>query len=271
MADIYEAVLQLRKRGETGVLVTVVDREGSAPTDIGSKMLVFPSGETIGTVGGGMLENEAVKNARDVMQEGKSLLQKYSLGEKESSEDSVKLKMMCGGNITLFYEYIGKKENVFIFGAGHIGKALVHHLKNGNNFITVIETRENILATIEDASKILVSGYRDIKKDVSIPDGSFIIVATHSHNLDFEVLKNIYASDWKPAYVGVIASVLKTKTMVKKLHEELGNNINIGNLYMPIGLNIGGGAVDEIAVSIIAEMQALRHGKTAVPHMRRIE
>ncbi len=275
MSDIYEEILQLKKSGSAGVLITVVDKEGSSPADIGAKMLVLSPEKTKGTVGGGALEKEALKEAIKALKRRKSLLLKYSLGEDGQIVNAKKLGMMCGGNATLFYEYIGAKDKLYIFGAGHIGKALLYHLKNQNHLITIIDNRESTLADIEDfskipVSKILASDYQKLFKEINPSDveGSYVIVATHSHDLDYKVLKGIYQSEWKPKYIGVIGSLRKAETMVKNLLKELGKGIDLDILYIPVGLDIGGNNPDEIAVSIISEIQSLRYGKRDSNHMR---
>jgi xanthine dehydrogenase accessory factor len=271
LSDIYDELLNLRRSGGSGVLVTIVDTSGSVPQDPGAKLLLTPTGDVIGTVGGGTLESEAIETAREVIKKKKSVLQKYSLGERGNSLGAVELGMICGGSATLFYEYLGATDHFYIFGAGHVGKALLYHLRSRDALITMIDSREDMLEGTEGATKIHVPDYSDIPKKLNVPDGSYIIIATHSHDSDFEALKYAYSSSWNPAYVGVIASRRKAGTMLKKLKEEVGKGIDLSNLYMPIGLDLGGRSVDEIAISIIAEIQGLKYGKNNLNHMKNRE
>ena len=266
--DIYEVIGNLRRSGVPCVIVTVVDRTGSAPQDPGAKLLVTLDGDITGTVGGGSLESVAIETAKEVFETQKSTLKKYSLGEHGSSVDAVELGMMCGGSATLFYEYIGKQDSVIIFGAGHVGKALLYHLKRAGVLITVVDSREEMLGQVQGAEKKLIRDYGRLTEEISVPDKSYIVVCTHSHDLDFEILKAIYTSGWKPAYVGALASSRKAATMKKKLFEKCGKETDINNLFMPVGLDIGGRSVDEIAVSIIAEIQGLKYGKPGLKHMK---
>ncbi|HUT65359.1 MAG TPA: XdhC family protein [Spirochaetota bacterium] len=266
--DIYEVIGKLKRSGVPCVIVTVVDRSGSAPQDPGAKLLVTLDGDITGTVGGGRLESVAIETAKEIFKTQKSTLKKYSLGEHGSSVDAIELGMMCGGSATLFYEYIGKQDSIFIFGAGHVGKALLHHLKMAEVLITMVDSREEMLDQVQGAEKKLIHDYGRLAQEISVPDKSYIVVCTHSHDLDFEILKAIYSSDWKPAYVGALASSRKAMVMKKKLFEECGKETDIGNLFMPVGLDIGGRSVDEIAVSIIAEIQGLKYGKTGLKHMK---
>lgn len=266
--DVYEEILKLGRSGEAGVLVTVVETGGSAPQSSGAKLLVTSGGGTVGTVGGGALESEAIETAKEVLKRQKSALLKYSLGERGSSVDEVELGMMCGGSATLFYEYLGKSDRIFIFGAGHVGRAVVHHLKNSGAALTVIDSREQMLSKVEGAVKVHIPEYGKIANRIDVPDGSYLIVSTHSHDLDFGVLRQIYSSSWNPAYVGVLASRRKAKAMVQKLKEKIGNGIDLQYLYMPVGLDLGGRSVDEIAVSIIAEIQSVKYKKSGLNHMK---
>jgi xanthine dehydrogenase accessory factor len=95
-----------------------------------------------------------------------------------------------------------------------------------------------------------------------------VVVATHSHELDYQILKGIAAADNKPAYIGVVASAKKSATMVSRLKKDLESTPDLSNLYMPVGLDIGGQAPEEISFSILAEIQAHRYGKKGHKHMR---
>jgi xanthine dehydrogenase accessory factor len=271
LSDIYDELLNLRQSGGSGVLVTVVDTSGSVPQDPGAKLLLTSTGDVFGTVGGGSLESEAIKTAREALKKRRSVLKQYSLGERGNSLGAVELGMICGGSATLFYEYLGATDHFYIFGAGHVGKALLYHLRSRDALITMIDSREDMLERPDGAVKIHIPDYTDILKKLTVPDGSYIIIATHSHDSDLEVLKCVYSSSWNPAYVGVIASRRKAGTMLKKLLDEVGKGIDLSNLYMPIGLDLGGRSVDEIAISIIAEIQGLKYGKNNLNHMKNRE
>ncbi len=267
VSDIYERILSMKKSGKAGVIITVVERSGSVPADPGSKMLVTAKGETFGTVGGGSLENHAIEKAKEILVTGKSLLQKYSLDSGKSPDDTVFLPMVCGGDVTLFYDFLAATLSAFVFGAGHVGSALVRHLSSLGYEPTVIDSRKEILDTIQGALKVSVDSYAAVSEKISVPEGGFIVVATHTHEHDYQVLKCVYSTGWKPRYTGVVASKKKAREIMDRLYKEVGNDIDTHSLFMPVGLDIGGRSVDEIAVSIISEMQAVRYGKQ-VPHLR---
>ncbi len=272
MNDIYEEIVTLKREGKDGVLVTVVEKEGHGPAGVGGKMLVLPDNTKKGTVGGGALEHAATRLAAQLLDDKKNSMKKYLLSPDNEIIDGEKTGMMCGGSITLFYEYIGSGERLYIFGAGHIGKALVYHLKNLNYYITLLDNRDGMVETVEPAGSVqcrITPKYDTAMEDRKIPPGGFFIIATHSHALDYVVLKRIYEAGWDPKYIGLIASKKKSPAMLQRLKEELGNDIDLDNLYSPIGLDIGGRNPDEIAISIISELQAVRYDKQDHKHMRK--
>ena len=269
MINIYEEIVKLKKSGEDAVLVTVVNKEGHGPSQIGGKMLVLPDGKRIGTVGGGAIEKAALLKANNIFSSKKNILVRYNLSDDEKIVDDKNLGMICGGKVTLFFDYFGSRENIYIFGAGYIGKALIYHLKNLNFSVTLYDCRREELENINGIHKIYVENYNDALKDKKIKEESYIIVTTHSHEFDYLVLKNIFKADCKPKYIGVVASFSKGKAIIKRIKEKFGKNINFDNLYMPVGLDIGGKTPDEIAISIIAEIQSIRYGKDVTPHLRK--
>lgn len=268
---IYEEIISLQKSNQPFVLITVVNKEGHGPQISGAKMVVMNAGRAFGTIGGGALEFLAEKEALLMLQTGKSsILQKYILGEDNSIIDAVNTGMICGGSITLFFEVHNSKENVYIFGAGHIGQSLAYHFDKLNYKVTVVDSRKEYEKSCEGlADEIIIEDYTNTLSSKEVPKNSFMIIATHSHEMDFAVLKKIYTSDWNPKYVGAIASKKKSESVVRRLASELSNkNIAWEKLYCPIGLKIGGTTPHEIAISIIAEIQSVRFGKEGNLHAK---
>ncbi|HLP62797.1 MAG TPA: XdhC family protein [Candidatus Deferrimicrobium sp.] len=268
MADIYEEILQLKQKGKEGVLVTVVAKEGHGPAGMSAKMLVLADGRREGTVGGGALEYAAVKKAAQCLREKSSYLNKYALSPDNDIINGEQTGMICGGSVTLFYEYIGSGARLYIFGAGHIGKALLYHLKNLNYYTTLIDSREGMVETVEGAQCSMTVNYETALKDEEIPAESFFIIAAHSHTQDYVILKRIYEARWNPKYIGLMASANKGELMIQQLTKELGPGVDLNILYTPVGLDIGGGNPDEIAISIISELQAVRCNKNGHKHLR---
>jgi len=265
---IYQTILELRQKGQEAMLVTVADKQGSTPALPGTKMLVRADGQTLGTVGGGALERLAVAKALELLALRQSQLIHYALTDQGQLLDGEPTGMICGGRIALLYEYLGHKTRIYLFGAGHVGKALVTCLRPLHFYVVVVDPRPELMAQIEGANRLITDDYRVALQGETIPEGGFYVVATPDHDMDYEVLKRILTAGWAPHYIGLVASKRKAAALVQQLREELGRNLDLSMLYTPVGLDLGGSTPEEIAISITAEILALRHGKTGHKHMR---
>ncbi|RKZ00278.1 MAG: hypothetical protein DRQ10_04520 [Candidatus Hydrothermota bacterium] len=267
--EIFERIAELRRQGKSCVLVTVVEKKGSGPAEVGRKMLVLPDGRFWGSVGGGTLEKLAIKKALEVNKLRRSTIHHYAFTENHDVvENAGRTGMVCGGNATLFFDYIGPKNYIYIFGAGHVGRAVARHLHGTGFFVTIIDNRKNVLEGLDVGDRIVHANYESALEGEDVPENGMFVVATHSHVFDVIALKRIFTAGWKPLYVGLLASKNKARTVVGKLIEELGEGLDLSRLYAPIGLDVGGKSPDEIAISIVAELLAVHYGKTEVKHLR---
>lgn len=272
MVDIYQKINEYRRLGKDLVLVTVTEKDGMGPADVGKKMLVLETGEAFGTIGGGAIEFFAREKAKSVIKERKSFTEKYFLCGKEVvvNDGEVTLPMACGGNATLFYEFVGPKQYVYIFGAGHCGAALAKVLKPLGFHITIIDDRQIVVDQLDDSADIkVVSGFVDFIEKNGLKDNSYIVVCTPSHMNDYHVLNKILEKKYRPAYFGMLCSKKKIAEYLDKAYSIFGKDINLDNFYSPIGLNIGGNSPEEIAISISAEMLSVYYGKSQLnAHLR---
>ena len=269
--DIYEKVSEIKKKGQDLVIVTVTDKEGMGPADIGKKMIVTDKGEHFGTIGGGSIELYAINRCKDVIASRQSLSEKYVLSDEsvKVEESEVKLNMACGGKATLFYEFVGPKQYVYIFGAGHCGKALSISLHNLGYFVTVIDPRAEVLSEIDKAvDKQILCNFETFINKNNIKENSFVVVGTPSHEHDFAVLDKIISEHINPKYFGMLCSKKKIAEYLSLLEKKYGKSLDLSNLYSPIGLDIGGVSPEEIAVSIASEIQSVYYNKKEVSHMR---
>lgn len=268
MINVLERMLELRNTGRDGVLVTVVEKEGSGPLPAGARMLVYPDGHTAGTVGGGALELIATRKALELLGERASLLVRYRLGEQNEVLEGEATGMLCGGRVSLFYEYFRARPRLYLFGGGHVGQALIRQLSPLDFHVTVVDDRAGIETTLPDVDRVCIGSYETALRDEAVPAGAFFVIATPSHRFDYAVLCRALTSGWAPRYVGLIASKKKATGFLQDLKAELGEDADLKPLYMPIGVDTGGSSAAEIAVSIVAEIQAVRYGRTGLRHMR---
>ena len=119
--------------------------------------------------------------------------------------------------------------------------------------------------------RVLIRGYEKALENEAVPTGRFFLIATPAHEADYLALKTILTSDWKPRYVGLLSSRAKAAKFVSDLEADLGSDVDLSALFTPVGLDIGGSAAHEIALSVLAEIQALRYGRLENKHLKTSE
>lgn len=259
--NIFNTAAELIKQNHPFALATVIDSKGSSPGKVGFKMIVKSDGTSIGTVGGGAIEEEVIEEAIGRIHSGENGTKEYLLSDKKESVkgDVTIVPMSCSGRVTIFYEVHGKLPTVFVFGGGHVGHALLYHLKPLNFFTILIDNRDEFANKERNpnASQIVVNKYDEYSKDFNPPDDSYFVILTHGHDYDFIIAKNIFLKKRNFPYVGIIASKSKAASILSKLKKELGENIDLSNFHSPVGLKIGGSTAEEIALGIAAEIQSV--------------
>ncbi len=268
MVDLYEKIVKMRQEGHDLVLVTVIDKVGEGPSDIGKKMLVVSDELTFGTVGGGSLERYALKRSQDVFKTRTHLTEKYTLDKNLHEPYSVTLPMVCGGSVTLFYEFIGVRNFVYIFGGGHVGAALCKVLTPLNFHVTIIDERKNIIDEFVGGDAKVFSKFTNFIDEFGIKDNSFVVVCTPSHLHDYHVINKIIEKKLHPKYVGMLCSLEKLYEYLDATYQIFGRDVDLSYFYAPIGLELGGGSPEDIALSIASEILSLHHGVTSIRHMR---
>ena len=255
----YQKVEDLIAAGLPFVTVTVVDTTGSVPQDAGAKMIVDGGGRLFGTVGGGKVENQAIKEGQALLAEFASA--KANAGNRTRFCDwnlQKDVGMTCGGSVRLFFEVQNMTGwSIVIFGSGHCSLALVALLSRLDCAVTCVDHRSEWLdkmVTSPRVKKMLVGQYLDYVDQ--IPPNSSVLLMTMGHSSDKPILLAIlklYSQGLKPfPYLGVIGS----KAKAHKLHQDV---VEAGledkyPFYCPIGLAIGSNDPQEIAISIAAQL-----------------
>ncbi|MBN2696834.1 MAG: XdhC family protein, partial [Bacilli bacterium] len=223
-----------------------------------------------GTVGGGALEYYAREKCVELLEKKEHLLETYLLDEGKVMPEAKTLPMVCGGKVTLYYEYVGPKAYAYLFGAGHVSRALAEILKTIGFHITAIDDRKEVIDVFSAADVKHNLFFVDYIEKFGIPDNAFVVVSTPSHEYDYHVINKIIARRFRPKYVGMLCSPEKLADYLEKTYEEFGKDVDLHNFYSPIGLDTGGNTPEEIAVSIAAEMLAILNGKPGHRHMREV-
>ena len=265
---IYERIQHIQNQGQSLMLITVVDKQGEGPAEVGNKMIVSSTKELYGTVGGGALEHQAIETAKACLKNQAHAHERYVLNDGKIVDDANSLPMVCGGVITLYYEYIGTGKSVYIFGAGHVSKALVNVLKTLPFHITVIDYRSELIDTFEGADVCIKEDFVTYIKKEGLKPNSMVIVCTPSHRYDYDVINTIIEQKIELDYIGMLCSKSKIKDYLSKTYETFGHDINLNHFYSPIGLDLGGSSPEAIAISITAELLTIINQKKNHQHMR---
>ena len=255
--EVLTELVKALERGDEVALVTIVAAQGSTPQRVGAKMVVYPDGRTVGTIGGGCYENDALGKAREALLSRKPKLVKYDLTDDFAQESG----LICGGQMTVYIEPVEPAPQLYIIGAGHVGHELATAAKRVGFGIHVLDDREKFAnrERFPEADEIIVESIPDWLHKSEIPPSAYVVVVTRGHTHDLDAMRALAARDLR--YVGLIGSRAK----VKKIYDELvGEGMPIECLqrvHAPIGLDIGAITPAEIAVSILAELIAIRHGR----------
>lgn len=223
--DIVKEQAAAYDAGKSYAVVTIVHSDGSTPRSSG-KMIVYADGTTRGTIGGGAVELIAIKDAIKCIENGANAYKEYDLTSPSSNTG-----MTCGGDMSVLIEAFIAKPLLVMIGAGHVGAA--------GHFVHVKDFEAEI-------------------KAMDIPDGAYYVIATHGHAHDGAALAGVL--DKNAAYIGMIGSSKKIAALFAKLTAQGASEEQLSTVYTPIGLDIGGETPEEIAVSIMAQIQQVRYG-----------
>jgi xanthine dehydrogenase accessory factor len=246
--DWREALLVWERAGIPHVLVTVIEALGSTPREAGAKMVVRADAQS-GSIGGGNLEYQAAVIARRLLEEGRRepVTEKVLLGPD--------LGQCCGGGATLFFEPLGQPAlTVALFGAGHVGQALVRVLEGTGVRVLWIDPRPEAFPAVlpQGVSAIMTA---DPAAEVAVlPRGVHALIMTHSHDLDFAVLAATLRRGGF-ASVGLIGSDTKWARFRRRLAEAGIPKETIAAVICPIGIpGVGGKRPAEIAIATAARL-----------------
>ncbi|MCH7537738.1 MAG: xanthine dehydrogenase accessory protein XdhC [Proteobacteria bacterium] len=326
MNEWIDELTDLAAAGEPAVLVTVAGIRGSAPREIGAKMIVTAT-TSIGTIGGGQLEYQSTRVAVGMLNDERTTLRSFPLGssmgqccggvveilfepivdgmpawlrdlaalhgqrepaiiatristtapaklivtasavfgagEVDSELVSKARKLLAGKPVTCrdvqeFYEPVVVPDlNIAVFGAGHVGTAVVSALSKLDSNIRWIDSRRDVFRQVP-ANVSAVETADPALEVAAMPAQSFYLVMTHSHAIDFDVCDRILRRG-DAAYCGLIGSLSKRRRFEKRYRQQGMAQSMIDSLICPIGVDgISGKKPAEIAVATAAEILKIR-------------
>ena len=259
--EVFSALAEALDRGEEVALVTIVSSTGSTPQRVGATMLVYSDGRTVGTIGGGCYENEAFWKAREAITSRKPVTVKFDLNDDFAQESG----LVCGGQMEVFIEPVEAAPEVFVIGAGHVGYFVAKFAYEAGFKVHVIDDREKF-ANAErfgPGFDVIVDDIPTWLESHPLPPTAYAVIVTRGHTHDLDALRAVSRSPLR--YAGLIGSKAKVKRIFDALREEGVQPEALRAIHAPIGLDIGAITPQEIAVSIVAELIAVKHGKIAEP------
>lgn len=260
--EFYQELRECFAAGDEFVLCTVVEASGSSPARVGQKMVVFADGTIRGTVGGGVHEEDIRRQAVALFATGGSRLLAFDLAGEITSPAPV-----CGGSFRCFIELLQDRPKLFIFGAGHIGEVLCALARPLRFRVTVVDERSDFARPerLPGADAVVCRPYEGVVAGLGIDARSSVVIVTPGHVKDREVLTQVISTP--AAYVGMIGSQRKWEEMKKSMVDQGISRAKLDSVHCPIGVNLVGQSPAEIALGILAQIVAARHGRQ-IPFQR---
>jgi xanthine dehydrogenase accessory factor len=261
--EVFAALAAALEKGEPVALVTITGSTGSTPQRVGAKMLVYEDGRTVGTIGGGCYENEAFWKAREAIKSRKPLNMSFELNDDFAQETG----LVCGGQMDVFIEPVESSPELYVFGAGHVGHFVGKMAHEVGFRVHVIDDREKFANSERFGADIdvIVDDIPTWLEKHSLSATTYAVVVTRGHRHDLETMRGLLRTPLR--YLGLIGSKAKVKRIFDMLREEGVTPDTLRPVHAPIGLDIGAITPQEIAVSIVAELIAVKHGRIAEPNV----
>lgn len=242
---LYAKMQELADAGRAAALCTIIDTNGSTPRKAGSKIIVTSDEKTFGSVGGGILEKQLVKDALESIATGKTALRSYSAGSDKEGRSY--------GEAKIFIDPLPARQRLYIFGAGHVGQAVAALAINYGFEVSLIDHRENLMEIIDiQGVNKIIDPYITALEKLSFDKKCFIVVMTNTHESDEEVTYR--CAQKEHAYLGMIGSHKKIKEAKANFAKRGMDKKSIENIDMPIGIPIHCETPAEIAISIMARL-----------------
>ncbi|HJY87177.1 MAG TPA: XdhC/CoxI family protein [Candidatus Acidoferrales bacterium] len=259
--DLFEEIVRLRREGKRAALATIVHTNGSIPSYESSRMLVREDGSMVGTVGGGCVEAEVWAAAKEVIRAEAPRKMTFNLN-KEADYDS---GLICGGTLEIFVEPILPQPMLYIFGGGHVSMALAQAAHTAGFAVGVVDDRESFAnAERFPMAREIHTSYEDAFGKLRPNASAYLVIVTRGHRDDMRVLA--WAVGTQARYIGMIGSKRKVLSVYKALEKEGIPAEKFERVHAPVGLEIGALTPEEIAISIAAELIAVRRKATDLPH-----
>jgi xanthine dehydrogenase accessory factor len=261
--DLFEEIVRMRRAGQRAALATIVHTNGSIPSYESSRMLVREDGSIAGTIGGGCVEAEVWAAAREVMEKESPRKMVFNLNNEASYDNG----LICGGTLEVFVEPILPQPMLYLFGGGHVSMAVAKTASAAGFGVAVVDDRESFAnAERFPMAHEIYTSYEDAFEKVHPNAASYLVIVTRGHKEDMRVLG--WAVRTEARYLGMIGSKRKVLSVYKALEQDGYKPEEFEHVFAPMGLEIGALSPEEIAVSIVAELVAVRRNAATAAHKK---
>ena len=253
---LFADIAQLEAEGRPFVLCTVTASHGSTPQKPGSRLVVLADGGLRGTIGGGAIEHEIRRQAKEVIATMTPRLVEIPL--------TTVLGMCCGGSVSVFIESLRTRPACILFGAGHVGEALCKSADAAGFDVTVVDPRDELRTPERFPAAVSLRDSYDHDDDydgLAFASDAFVVIATHDHAADQRIAERVIGRDF--AFCAMVGSMRKAVLTRERLQNKGVADDVIARLRCPVGVDIGAETPEEIAVSIVAEMVRVRRAGVA--------
>lgn len=297
--QLLRRAARLQRDGRRVCACLLVKARGSTPQSAGALMLVDEAAQTYGTIGGGCVEAEVRRRAHMLMSEQKSGVLKFKLDHDFGWDDG----LICGGTIHLavappppphelesiadaierrtttsldllvhdeeegdarYTLDLPPRERLYVAGAGHVGQAVARQALRLEFEVTMFDDRADLLERFAPPEAKKVSGeIAEELKVAGIDDRTYCVIVTRGHRHDEQALAAVISRGAR--YVGMIGSRRKVKLIFDDLREMGHDEADLLSVRAPIGLDIGSVTVEEIAMSIAAQLVQVRRADYVPP------
>jgi len=262
---ISNAIRELLEDGLTGALATLMDspKSGSNDARVGAKLLVKESGDKVGSLGHDELDSVVIQHSLAFLR-ARDDAKTFRVAEFAPQLDRL-------GEALVLFERVEAEPRLIIAGAGHVGASLARLAAVVGYRVTLIDDRAEFVARelfaspIEQSIELIAakSWANALRDAIASGRGVSVAIVTRGHKQDEDCLQA--AIDSKPDYIGMIGSKRRTNFVLDKLREEGADEDRLKRVRAPIGLDIGAVSPEEVALAILAEIVAERHGGSGAP------
>ena len=255
---VHGAALRWHAAARPAIVVEVLAARGSVPRDAGTRMLVAAD-EVLGSIGGGHLELQAIATARQLLAQG-------GAPKEHAVALGPSLGQCCGGALTLRFSELAVDNprqwplppslfELQLYGAGHVGRAIVNLLRGIDCQVRWIDEREDEFPSLPLPTHVEAVCTEPLQAEVAhAAPGTFYLVLTHSHDLDLAISQTILArGDF--GFFGLIGSQTKRARFEHRLLERGIPPATLSRMVCPIGLpGLRGKQPEVLAVSVVAQL-----------------